>query len=368
MVTASKIPVGVLGATGSVGQRFVELLADHPWFTLAAVTGSQRSAGRRYGEAARWVQGSAPPPAAAGLTVAETAPGLPCRLLFSALGGDVAGPLESDLAAAGHTVVTNASSHRMDPDVPLVVPEVNPDHLELVRRQRFAAAGGALIANPNCSTIGLVLMLAPLVAAFGVREVSVVTLQAVSGAGLPGVPSLAILDNVVPYIGGEEDKLEREPAKILGRPTAAADGVEPAAIAISAQCNRVPVIDGHLECVSLRLGEEAGEVEAADLETALAGFRGEPQRLGLPSAPARPIEVAGEPDRPQPRLDRLRGGRARGMAVTVGRVRRCRLLGWKLAVLSHNTLRGAAGGALLVAELAVARGLVAGVEVPGGSS
>lgn len=345
----AKIPVAVLGATGTVGQRFVSLLVDHPWFELVALTGSERSAGRRYGEAVHWIQGSRLPPAVAEMVIDFDRPSRPVALAFSALTSDVAGPLETSLAEEGLFVVSNASSHRMDPDVPLVVPEVNPDHLALVRHQRFPG-GGALATNPNCSTIGLVLALKPLHDAFGLEAVSVVTMQAVSGAGLPGVPSLAIVDNVIPWIGGEEEKLESETLKILGRLDEAT--VSPATIAVSAQCNRVPVLDGHLECVSFRLATEA---TAEEIAAVLTAFSGEPQALALPSAPSPPILVADRLDRPQPRLDRDAG---RGMAVTVGRLRPCPLLGWKMVLLSHNTVRGAAGGALLVGELAMAQGLI----------
>jgi len=348
------IPVAVLGATGSVGQRFVQLLDGHPWLELAVVTGSERSLGRPYGEAARWILDTPMPAAAAALTVRETAPGLPAPLVFSALGGDVAGPLERDLAQAGHLVVSNASAHRMDADVPLLVPEVNADHLALAAAQRFAA-GGAILTNPNCSTIGLVSALAPIHRAFGLDAVLVTTLQAVSGAGLPGVASLAILDNVIPFIGGEEEKLESELRKILGRLAGAGPDdyrVEPASITVSAQCTRVPVSDGHTECVSFRLRKEAS---LRGLRRALAEHEGEPQRLRLPSAPRPAVVVLDDADRPQPRLDRGRGG---GMTTTVGRLRPCPVLGWKLVLLSHNTVRGAAGGALLVAELALARGLL----------
>lgn len=347
----AKLPVAVLGATGTVGQRFIALLADHPWFEVVALTGSERTAGQRYGEAVSWLQTTPLPPAVAAMTIARDVPSRPVVMAFSALTSDVAGPLETALADQGLFVVSNASSHRMDPDVPLVVPEVNPDHLALVRHQRYAA-GGALATNPNCSTIGLVLALKPLHDAFGVEAVSVVTMQAISGAGLPGVPSLAITDNVIPYIGGEEEKLESETQKILGR--VLGDRVEPAAVVVSAQCNRVPVVDGHLECASFRLARPA---TAEEITAVLAGFTAEPQAHRLPSAPARPILVAARPDRPQTRLDRDAGA---GMAVTVGRLRPCPILGWKMVLLSHNTVRGAAGGALLVGELAVAQGLVRG--------
>ncbi len=351
----SKIPVGVLGATGSVGQRFVALLARHPWFELAALTASERSAGRSYGEAARWVQEEPLPPAVAAMEVLPTAPPLPCRLLFSALDAAAADSAETELAEAGHFVVSNAKSHRMDPDVPLIVPEVNPDHLELMRQQTFGE--GAIVTNPNCSTIGLVIALKPLADAFGIRQAHVVTMQALSGAGIPGVPSMAAVDNLIPYIPGEEDKLESETRKILGRLQGGV--IAPAAVDVSAQCNRVAVSDGHTECVSVRLERPAGLDE---VRQALAEFRAEPQELTLPTAPQRPILVAENPDRPQPRLDR---NRDQGMAVTVGRLRPCPLFDYKFVALSHNTLRGAAGGSILVAELALARGLVPGVRPPG---
>ena len=350
-----KIPVAVLGATGSVGQRFVTLLADHPWFEIVALTASQRSAGRQYGEAVSWMQRQALPARIATMEVLPTSTeiDLPCRLLFSALGSKVADQVEAGLAQAGHVVVSNAGSHRMDADVPLVVPEVNPDHLDLAASQPY---DGAILTNPNCSTIGLVMALKPLADAFGVSQVQVVTLQAISGAGIPGVPSMAIVDNLIPWIRNEEDKIEEETCKILGR---LGDGaIEPAPITVSAGVNRVPVIDGHTECVSVRLGRDVGLEEMSE---ALASFTALPQELALPSAPPRPIVVRDEPDRPQPRLDRDAGG---GMAATIGRLRPCPILDYKFVVLSHNTLRGAAGGALLLAELAVAQGLVSDAEIP----
>ena len=343
----SKIPVAVLGATGSVGQRFVTLLADHPWFEIAALTASPRSVGRPYGEAVRWAQEAPLPDPVAAMEVLPTAPPLPCRLVFSALGSRVAKDAEVELAEAGHFVVSNASSHRMDPDVPLVVPEVNPDHLGLIDVQPY---DGALITNPNCSTIGLVMALKPLADAFGVCEVQAVTLQAISGAGLAGVPSMSMIDNLIPYIDGEEEKIESETRKILGRLHGGA--IEPAPVVVSAQVNRVPVIDGHTECVSVRLGQPASLEEVSEV---LSSYTAAPQKLGLPTAPERPIVVRSEPDRPQPRLDR---GAGDGMTATVGRIRPCPVLDYKFVVLSHNTLRGAAGGALLVAELAVAKNLV----------
>lgn len=358
---ATKIPVAVLGATGQVGQRFLTLLADHPWFTVRAVTASPRSAGRRYGEAARWSMTTQIPEAVRDLVLQPTEPDsvAGCRIAFSALGTAAADQAETRFAEAGFAVVSNASSHRMDPDVPLIVPEVNPDHLGLVRRQAFDAGprgnGGMILTNPNCSTIGLVLALKPLDDAFGVEKVHAVTLQALSGAGIPGVPSLSAVDNVVPLIPGEEPKLESEPRKILGRFTdgvSAGDGIALHPVVVSAACNRVPVIDGHMVCASVKLTRD---YDLESVRAAWTDFRGRPQTLGLPSAPARPIIVLDDESAPQPRLHRDLG---RGMAASVGRLRTCPLLDIRFVGLSHNTLRGAAGGALLVGELAVAEGII----------
>jgi len=343
-----KIPVAVLGATGSVGQRMVSLLAQHPWFDLVEVTASERSAGKRYGEAVQWILSTPLPPAVGGMVVRPTGPGLNARILFSALDAAVAGPVEADYARAGHLVVSNARNHRMDPDVPLLVPEVNPGHLDLLGRQAFG--DGGIITNPNCSTIGLTLALHPLHAAFGVERIHVVTMQAVSGAGVPGVSSVQALDNVIPFISGEEEKLEAETLKILG--TLHGGAVTPADLTVSAQCNRVPVMDGHTLCVSVTL---TGEPSEEDVVAAWTSFRGEPQRLGLPSAPRQPVAWIDGPDVPQPRLHRDTEG---GMASTVGRLRPCGLLGMKFVTVSHNTVRGAAGGSILCAELAVAQGRI----------
>lgn len=351
-----RLPVAVLGATGSVGQRFISLLHDHPWFRIAELTASPNSAGKPYAEAADWFQEEPMPDAVAEMTVLPTDPEaqpLKSPLLFSALDASAADRVELPYAKAGHMVVSNARSHRMDGDVPLMVPEVNPEHLELLDHQTF---GGRLVTNPNCSTLGLTLSLKPLADAFGIEAVSVVTLQALSGAGIPGVPSLHILDNVVPYIGGEEEKLENETQKILGR--CSGDAIDPARFVVSAACNRVPVIDGHTLCVSVRLDTMA---DLDEVREAIEGFTGEPQRLGLPSAPESPLELTDAPDRPQPRLDR---GRGHGMSSTVGRLRPCRLLDYKYVTLSHNTLRGAAGGSILVAELALAQGRLPGLSIP----
>lgn len=276
---------------------------------------------------------------------------LPGRILFSALPGDLAGPVEEEMARAGYIVCSNASAHRMDPDVPLVIPEVNPDHIGLIPVQRRRRGWkGCIATNPNCTTTIMVMALAPLARRFGLRRVHAVSLQALSGAGYPGVPSMDIVDNVLPYIGGEEDKVQSEPQKLLG--VLEGDAVRPAAFTVSAQCNRVPVLEGHMVCVSLELAQDASLEE---IRQAWEAFRGEPQELGLPSAPAQPIIYRHEPDRPQPRRDRDAGA---GMAVTVGRLQECAVLGKKFVILGHNTVRGAAGGSLVLAELLVAKGLV----------
>jgi len=345
-----RIPVAVLGATGSVGQRMVSLLADHPWFEPRVLLASERSAGRKFSEAASWILPGPIPAAVADLEVLHVGAPPDVPLVFSALDASVAGAAEKTCAEAGSLVVSNARSHRYDRDVPLLVPEVNADHLDLLPHQ---STTGGIITNPNCSTIGLVLALKPLSDRFGVRRVSVVTLQALSGAGLPGVPSMHVIDNVIPFIPGEEEKLEKEPLKILG--TLKGSHVEPADLVVSAQCNRVPVLDGHTEAVSIELASGASE---DDLWEAWVGFRGEPQRLELPSAPRQPIHRIRRPDGPQPRLHRDLEG---GMATAIGRLRTCPILDFRFVLLSHNTLRGAAGGSLLAGELAMARGLVPGV-------
>jgi aspartate-semialdehyde dehydrogenase len=347
-----RVPVAVLGATGTVGQKFVRLLAEHPWFEITALAASDQSAGRPYGEVVRWRETVALPDRIAGMTVARSAPPLPARIVFSALDAEVAKEIEQGFARAGALVVTNTRVHRMEADVPLMIPEINADHLALVPRQRAQRRWpGAILANPNCSTAGLVLALAPLQRAFGVDKAFVATMQATSGAGYPGVPSLDILGNVIPFIGGEEEKMERETCKILG--TLAADGVAPAPIALSVHANRVAVVDGHFEVVSAGLRRRATPDEAI---AALREFRGPERVRTLPSSPAQPVEVDLRPDRPQSRLDLERGG---GMTVTVGRVRPCPVLDLRFALLSHNTIRGAAGAAVQIAELLVAEGLVA---------
>lgn len=346
--------IGVLGATGAVGQQLVSMLAGHPWFTLTEVVASDRSAGRSYGEAVRWRLDSPVPAGAGALTVKDLKSELQCDLLISALDADLAGPTEVEFAMAGYPVVSNSSSHRMDDDVPLLIPEVNPEHLAVidVQRRRRGYAHGFIVTNPNCSTIGLTMALKPLHDAFGLAEVQVVTMQAISGAGLDGVPAGAIQDNVIPYIKGEEEKLESEPQKILGG--IGNDRFLPAEISISAHCNRVAVLDGHTEAVSVRLRQRPSLEE---VRAAIHDFHGIPQEMGLPTGSAAPLLLAEAPDRPQPRLDRNAG---EGMTVVVGRLRPCPVLDWKFTVLSHNMVRGAAGAALLNAELLVARGYVSG--------
>jgi aspartate-semialdehyde dehydrogenase len=343
----AKIPVSILGATGTVGQKFVRLLAEHPWFEVAAVAASSASAGRLYGEVVRWRENAPLPDRIARLRVEPCEPPLQGPIVFSALDADVAGPIEQAFARAGAYVVTNARNHRMDEDVPLLIPEANADHLSLIDRQREARGWtGAIIANPNCSTAAMTLALAPLHQAFGIERLFVSTMQAVSGAGYPGVASLDIVGNVIPYVGGEEEKIEQESRKILG--TLAEGRVQPAEFAVSAHTNRVAVIDGHLETLSVGFRRRVTPDEAISV---LQEFRSPPCVAELPSSPMPPIEVDLRLDRPQPRLDLDRGG---GMAVTVGRVRPCAVLDLRLVVLGHNTIRGAAGQAVQIAELLVA--------------
>ena len=341
------IDVGILGATGVVGQQFVARLARHPWFRPAWLAASERSEGKAYGAVAPWRLAAPIPEALAPMTLDACEPGRGPRVIFSALDAAVAGEIEQAFAAAGHFVVTNARNYRMDPLVPLLVPEVNPDHLSLVpEQQKQKAWRGAIVTNPNCSTVVLALALAPL-RVFDVQRVVVSTMQAVSGAGYPGVPSLDILGNVVPFIGGEEEKMESETRKILGTH----GGRTPHPATISAHTNRVAVLDGHTMTVSVDLGARPSPDEVAH---ALETFRGRPQALNLPSAPHPPILVLREPNRPQPRLDADRGD---GMAISVGRIRPCPVTHTKFVALGHNTVRGAAGAAILNAELMAADGL-----------
>ncbi len=345
------INVGILGATGAVGQKFVALLARHPWFKITALAASDRSAGKPYSEAATWTAAEPMPDAVRTMKVVNAAPPLDCDLVFSGLDAAVAGEIEGAFAAAGIPVISNARNYRMVEDVPLLIPEVNPDHVDLVTRQRWSN-GGFIVTNPNCSTVGLVVALKPLFDRFGLETVQVTTMQALSGAGYPGVPSLDILSNVIPYIGGEEAKMETEPLKLLGRITDA--GIEPADFRISAQCNRVPVFDGHLECVSVKLRKPANLDEVI---SSFRAFESPTKHLGLPSEPEQLFRYFEEDRFPQPRLH---VGLGAGMTVSIGRARPCPVLDYKFVVLSHNTIRGAAGGAILNAELLVRRGLLGG--------
>jgi aspartate-semialdehyde dehydrogenase len=352
----SRLPVAVLGATGVVGQHLVRLLAHHPWFALQAVIASARSAGRPYREAVRWLLPDPIPQSVAEMSVL-TAEEIPegVRVVFSALDAASAEELEPRLARAGYVVVSNASRFRMHPGVPLLVPEVNADHLELLAFQEDFAPG-CIVTNPNCSTIGLVLALRPLQERFGLEAVEVTTLQAVSGAGYPGVSALDILGDVIPYIPAEEEKLQTEPLKILG--DLRGQRIEPADLRISAQANRVPVLDGHLLCVSVRLRREA---DAEAVRACWLAYRSPIADLGLPSAPGRPIRVLSEQDAPRPRLHAHLGA---GMEVSIGRIRPCAVGHVRFVALVHNTIRGAAGAAILNAELMLRRGWLSLVEHP----
>jgi aspartate-semialdehyde dehydrogenase len=343
---------GVLGATGIVGQRLVKLLSEHPWFDLTEVAASERSSGRTYAEAVRWHLETPIPAVARDLVVKGVEPVLNCDFVFSALDSSVAGPVEEDFARAGYPVVSNSRNHRMDADVPLLIPEVNASHLDAisVQQKNRGYDTGFIVTNPNCSTAGLVLVLKPLADAFGLERIFVVTLQAISGAGYPGVASMDIQGNVVPFISGEEEKMEAEPQKLLGK----WDGTRfiEAGLGISAHCNRVPVLDGHLECVSLGLKKIASLQEVRE---ALQTFEVDEELASLPTALRHPVVVVEEENRPQPRRDVEAGD---GMAAVVGRIRECPLHDVKLTLLSHNLVRGAAGAALLNAELLAARGFL----------
>lgn len=340
------IEVGVLGATGVVGQQLVSRLACHPWFKATWLAASERSEGKAYSAVAPWRLATPIPESVSGLVVEACVPGRGPKIVFSGLDASVAGDIEAAFAAAGHIVVSNARNYRMDPLVPLLIPEVNPDHLAILSEQREAKGwSGAIVTNPNCSTIVLAMALAPL-RPFGVRAVVVSTMQAVSGAGYPGVPSLDILGNVVPFIGGEEEKMQSETQKILG----GNGGRAPHPATVSAHTNRVAVLDGHTMTVSVDL---TAKPQISEIAAALRDFHGRPQVLDLPSAPKPPIVLMSEPNRPQPRLDAHLGG---GMAVAVGRLRSCPVLHAKFVAMGHNTVRGAAGAAILNAELMKAEG------------
>jgi len=345
----TKIPVGILGATGMVGQRFVQMLEHHPWFEVAWLAASDRSEGRSYGEAARWKMKTSMPSKVAKMKISPATPDGATKIIFAALDASIAAEMEPRFANAGCIVVTNSSALRMQSDVPLVIPEVNPDHIQMIECQSWRKkSGGFVVTNPNCCAIGLVMALKPLQDEFGLKTVMAVTMQAVSGAGYPGVASLDILGNVIPYIPKEEEKMEEETRKLLGQLNGA--GVTQADFKMSAQCNRVAVEDGHTECVSVQLGEKARPEEIINTWNK---FRSVPQELKLPSAPEQPVRYTESADRPQPRYDVDAG---HGMTATVGRLRPCGVLDWKFTVLSHNTIRGAAGAALLNAELLKVQG------------
>ncbi len=335
-----------------VGQRYIQLLENHPWFEIAWLAASDRSSGKKYGEAAKWRLDTPLPRRIAEMTVSPAEPTGAPNIIFASVDAAIAREMEPAFANAGCAVLSNSSAFRMAPNVPLVIPEVNAEHLEMIEEQPSRhESGGYMVTNPNCSTIGLVMALKPIEERFGIEQIFVSTMQAVSGAGYPGVASMDILDNVVPYIGSEEEKMESETLKLLGKVEGHA--VKPLAARMTAHCNRVPVVDGHTECVSIKLSNKLGR--SATREQILAAWNEFRPLAGrdLPFAPEQPVEWCDLPDRPQPRLDRNRG---RGMAVTVGRLRPCNLLDWKFVLLSHNTVRGAAGATILNAELLASLG------------
>jgi aspartate-semialdehyde dehydrogenase len=355
MSIQKRIPVAVLGATGMVGQRFIELLQSHPWFELVALAASERHGGRSYSEVTRWrLSGSEMPASIASLPVVPCTPEAlsGSKIVFSALPGEVAGDIELALARAGIAVFSNAKNYRMAPDVPLLIPEVNADHITAIVQQRKRRNwSGSIVTNANCCATPLVMALKPLQQAFGLRKVLVTTMQAISGAGYPGLPSYDILDNVIPYIGGEEEKLEIETLKMLGS-WQEGRGFTDASLIVSAHCNRVATREGHLECASVELERDASPEEVI---AAWEDYVPESQQLKLPSAPERALVYRTEQDRPQTLRDRDAG---HGMTVTLGRLRRCPILTYKFVVLGHNTIRGAAGGSVLNAELCVSKGLI----------
>ncbi len=342
-----KTKVAVLGATGMVGQRFIQLLVDHPFFKLSGITASERSAGKKYRDAAKWVLDDQMPEEVSGTVVEETSPEkVDADIVFSALPSSIAKKAEPSFAEAGFIVASNAGAHRMDADVPLLIPEVNSDHLDMIEVQKEKRGwDGCIVTNPNCSTIMAVLSLKPIFDAFGLEQVVVATMQAISGAGYTGVTSMAILDNVIPFISGEEEKVETEGQKLLG--TFNGESIVPANFELSAACNRVHVLDGHTESIFVKTKKPCSP---EDVKKVMRDFKALPQELDLPTAPKNPIIVREEQDRPQPRLDRAA---QKGMSVTVGRIREDRVLGLKYSVMGHNTIRGAAGASVLNAELII---------------
>jgi len=354
----TKHEIGILGATGMVGQRFIQLLENHPWFQITWLAASDRSSGKRYEDAAKWRLDTPCPERIAKLTISPADPDGAPKIIFAALDADIARELEPKFAAAGCAVVSNSSAFRMHPNVPLVIPEVNADHLHLIEDQSWRKeSGGYIVTNPNCSAIGLVMALKPIQERFGIQQIFVTTMQAVSGAGYPGVPSMDILGNVVPFIKNEEQKLEEETLKLLG--SLDGDAIVPLEARISAHCNRVAVEDGHTESVSIKLAKPATREELLEAWAEFKPLAGQ----NLPTAPEQPVEWIAAEDRPQPRLDKNRG---RGMAASVGRLRPCGLLDWKFTVLSHNTIRGAAGAAIVNAELLLSLGKLEPLAVAAG--
>jgi len=341
-----KIKVGILGATGSVGQKFIELLKDHPWFRISELGASERSVSKKYIEATNWIMKTPLPTNVAEIVVKECLPNFESKLIFSGLDSSVAEQIETDFANAGYFVISNSRNHRFDKDVPLLIPEVNADHIELIKSQPYK---GGIVTNPNCSTIGMILAIKPLHDAFKIKKINVVTMQALSGGGYPGVSSMDIIDNVIPFINGEEEKLETEPRKILGK-LGNGEIIFDNNIKISAQCNRVAVIDGHLETVQVEFENKPTKEQIIDT---WKNFKGIPQELKLPFAPIKPVHYFSQNNLPQPKLQR---NIENGMAVSVGRLRDDSLFHYKFVVLSHNTVRGAAGGTILNAELLKALG------------
>jgi aspartate-semialdehyde dehydrogenase len=340
-----RIPVAVLGATGTVGQKFILLLLNHPWFEIKELVASSRSAGKVYKDACAWKQDDPLPPAIAEMTVIDAGENLTSRILFSGMDASVSGELETAYAEKGHVVISNSKNHRMDPDVPIIIPEVNPDHFEVTRKQKYK---GAIVTNSNCVVMPVAMVLAPLHKAFGIEWVQITSMQAISGAGYPGVPSYDIMGNVIPYIGGEEPKVETESQKILG--TVDGNVIRPADYVVSAQCNRVAVIDGHTETMSIKFKKKPTPAQVRQI---LTEWKGMPQERKLPSAPECPVIVFDQDDRPQPARDIWLSG---GMSACVGRIRECPIGDIKMVVMGHNTVRGAAGAAILNAEAYVSLG------------
>ncbi len=348
MEPKEKISVGILGATGSVGQKFIELLSNHPWFEINELAASESSAGKKYKDAVDWFLPAQMPEQVTEIQVKKCEPNLDCKIVFSGLDSSVAGEIETEFAKNGYVVISNSRNHRMDKDVPLLIPEINPEHIELIKKQKYDE--GFIVTNPNCSAIGLSLALKPLLDNFGIESVNVVTMQAISGAGNSKKVNLNIEDNVIPLIKGEEEKMEIEPLKIFGELNL--DGISCADFQINAQCNRVNVTDGHMETIQVKLKKAASKNE---IISSWRNFSSEPQKLKLPSAPKHPVHYFDEEDFPQPKIHRTIEN---GMAASIGRLRSDKLFDYKFVVLSHNTVRGAAGGAILCAELLKAKEII----------